>query len=260
MSTDDEMPDEGWYPDPDGKPAERYWDGDNWTDRTRPIVTSSSPEPEPDASVVPDEPVADDRLPDPPAFLDERQQAEYRAHQEEVRNRQRGVAVSTKTCPQCGATNELAKRLCVDCGAPIAKVKPDDPGQGSIYDEAPGRRREWVRPALFVGALGVLALVISLCNSGGGSEAPSPDDGDALSAYVVCQQFVEEQLRAPGTADYPQTYSEATTDLGGGRYRVNSFVDAENAFGALIRTRFVCTVEHVSGDRYSLVQLRFPDQ
>jgi len=28
---------DGWFPDPDGKPAERYWDGQNWTDQTRPM-------------------------------------------------------------------------------------------------------------------------------------------------------------------------------------------------------------------------------
>lgn len=32
----------GWYPDPDGKPAERYWDGGEWTDRTRPQVVKNS--------------------------------------------------------------------------------------------------------------------------------------------------------------------------------------------------------------------------
>lgn len=33
---------QGWYPDPDGKPAERYWDGDKWTEQTRPQVAKSS--------------------------------------------------------------------------------------------------------------------------------------------------------------------------------------------------------------------------
>ena len=29
----------GWYPDPDGKPSDRYWDGSSWTDQTRPQVS-----------------------------------------------------------------------------------------------------------------------------------------------------------------------------------------------------------------------------
>ena len=27
----------GWYPDPDGKPCERFWNGYKWTTKTRPI-------------------------------------------------------------------------------------------------------------------------------------------------------------------------------------------------------------------------------
>lgn len=26
----------GWYPDPEGKPCDRYWDGEDWTSKTRP--------------------------------------------------------------------------------------------------------------------------------------------------------------------------------------------------------------------------------
>ena len=29
----------GWYPDPDGKPSDRYWDGTSWTDQTRPQIS-----------------------------------------------------------------------------------------------------------------------------------------------------------------------------------------------------------------------------
>jgi len=34
----------GWYPDPDGKPADRFWDGESWSDRTRPATTPNPPE------------------------------------------------------------------------------------------------------------------------------------------------------------------------------------------------------------------------
>lgn len=30
----------GWYPDPEGKPSQRYWDGTNWTDQSRPSLSS----------------------------------------------------------------------------------------------------------------------------------------------------------------------------------------------------------------------------
>ena len=32
---------QGWYPDPDGRPADRWWDGAQWTERTRPSTSAS---------------------------------------------------------------------------------------------------------------------------------------------------------------------------------------------------------------------------
>ncbi len=29
----------GWYPDPSGLSCERFWDGSDWTEKTRPIST-----------------------------------------------------------------------------------------------------------------------------------------------------------------------------------------------------------------------------
>lgn len=33
----------GWYPDPEGRPASRYWDGLQWTDQTRPQAPQPAP-------------------------------------------------------------------------------------------------------------------------------------------------------------------------------------------------------------------------
>ena len=35
----------GWYPDPEGKPQARYWDGDGWTDQTGPLQPQPAPPP-----------------------------------------------------------------------------------------------------------------------------------------------------------------------------------------------------------------------
>jgi hypothetical protein len=32
----------GWYPDPDGKPADRYWNGNAWGTETRPSMAGPS--------------------------------------------------------------------------------------------------------------------------------------------------------------------------------------------------------------------------
>ena len=44
----------GWYPDPDGKPADRYWNGNAWGTETRPsMATVRPPAPAPMAPAVP---------------------------------------------------------------------------------------------------------------------------------------------------------------------------------------------------------------
>lgn len=32
----------GWYPDPEGKPQSRYWDGDSWTDQLGPLLPAAA--------------------------------------------------------------------------------------------------------------------------------------------------------------------------------------------------------------------------
>ena len=56
-------------------------------------------------------------------------------------------------------------------------------------------------------------------------------------AAVMSQRFVEKQLRSPSTASFPsqpdrQSYVDTCT------WEVLSYVDAQNAFGATVRTRY----------------------
>ena len=71
-------------------------------------------------------------------------------------------------------------------------------------------------------------------------------DSARAGTVVVCENQMTSQLRAPGTADYPFGHVANVQDLGNDRYRLRSYVDAENAFGGEVRTSFVCVVE-VSG-------------
>lgn len=64
-------------------------------------------------------------------------------------------------------------------------------------------------------------------------------------ASVLCQQEVKQGLKSHSSANFPWA---ARTDFDGKTAIYTSYVDASNSFGAIIRTNFVCRVEHLSGD------------
>lgn len=80
-------------------------------------------------------------------------------------------------------------------------------------------------PVLFVG--GCFALL---------AFAPEDDGNSGGAALVACHNSVKAQLRSPGTAKFND---DSMTEVGE-RWVIRGSVDAENAFGATVRTRFVC--------------------
>jgi hypothetical protein len=110
------------------------------------------------------------------------------------------------------------------------------------------------RHYLSVGVLIVFCL-LALGSTDSDDGASSIPDHDEVSAYTICQQFVEDGLKAPRTAKFPWGASDRTVHLGGGKYRVRAYVDAQNSFGAMIRSNFDCTVQWTGGDRWNLEAL-----
>jgi len=79
------------------------------------------------------------------------------------------------------------------------------------------------------------------------------DDSDPHGdAFYACAEFMKQRLKSPATADFPNYYSDTSTVTGEGpTYRVNSYVDSQNSFGANIRTGFTCVVTDI-GDNWQL--------
>jgi len=82
-------------------------------------------------------------------------------------------------------------------------------------------------------------------DTNGGKSKP-----DNISAFVMSKEFVKEQLRAPSTADFPWYEKSFVTDLGGGRFRVSAYVDAQNSFGAKLRSNYTCVLGSTDGDTW----------
>jgi len=64
---------------------------------------------------------------------------------------------------------------------------------------------------------------------------------DTIGAFVMSQGFVKRALKAPSTAEFPwfNDRDVGVTPLKGCAYRVVAWVDAQNGFGAQIRSRYV---------------------
>lgn len=102
-----------------------------------------------------------------------------------------------------------------------------------------------------LGCLGLLAVFVVLFVVG--MVAGDDGDGDEVTAWDaerVCKEdFIPKRLKAPSTAEYDLTATGGPTT-----YTVTGTVDAENSFGAHLRSDVRCVVT-VSGDRWRLDSL-----
>lgn len=119
-------------------------------------------------------------------------------------------------------------------------------------------RRSSRSMALLIAAFGLLVTVSWLTGVFGGSSAataPKVRTPDQFDAQVMCQQFVTDRLKAPASAVYASGRAVQRERLDGDRYRIRSYVDAQNSFGAQVRTSFDCTVRYTHDEQWSLEQL-----
>lgn len=98
---------------------------------------------------------------------------------------------------------------------------------------------------LLFGCLGCIMIPIAVVGimivgalNGGGNY----DSDNKYEAIAQCEARVKDLLKAPSTAQFS---SDAT---GSGTWKVTGTVDAENSFGATLRSTYGCTVV-INGDR-----------
>lgn len=98
--------------------------------------------------------------------------------------------------------------------------------------------------AVIVGAVWLAGSAVLASDSEPQDEASGPTEDGAIS---VCHQAVEAKLKAPATAEFGgETASTGT----GEDWAVTGWVDAENGFGALIRTDWKCFTTWLEGTKW----------
>ena len=106
-----------------------------------------------------------------------------------------------------------------------------------------------------VGILCVLALVLSSgsipdASPSSSSQSNAEEDPTDIrtkntAIFVIAQEIVEDNLKAPSTAEFCRL-SECTMQRYDNLYAATGYVDAENGFGAMIRSEW--TVQFYSDD------------
>jgi hypothetical protein len=73
-----------------------------------------------------------------------------------------------------------------------------------------------------------------------------------VEASIIAKDFVKIFLKSPSTAKFPlleyNSVALPDTEFGKSRYRVSSYVDAQNAFGAMIRNNWTVTMKYLGGE------------
>ena len=73
-------------------------------------------------------------------------------------------------------------------------------------------------------------------------EGGKMSEEDKFKVLYFAQQEVKRQLKSPSSARFAPTSQSTIVNKGRGKYGVISYVDADNAYGANLRSKFFCEV------------------
>ena len=202
-------------------------------------------------------------------------------------------AQSPSYCGQCGAKVEPRHKFCPSCGTELSSLpRPEEPATPPSETTAPARSasgppinggvayNNWtgmhggpgwpVKPLAALGVGIALLIIVGVVFAVVDGDDPAPDvpklpntAADEVSAKDVCNQFVKRQLSNPESADF-----QGLAGMGGDgtrlpgptpQWTVISYVDSKTDLGITKRIAFDCTVEHLEGARWNLIDLDLTD-
>lgn len=127
------------------------------------------------------------------------------------------------------------------------------------------KTQEFTLKHLVAFIVATVVFVIMALNGRESKQPAEPADPNAwmtrdnsVMSYLMMEDYVEARLKSPSTAEFPgilDGFSDHVTATGNQTYRIVSYVDSQNSFGAMIRTRFSGEIKQISEYQWQLVSL-----
>ena len=141
------------------------------------------------------------------------------------------------------STHEGESATCSSCQSKISK-------KASICPHCRTKLKRGIGCSVFLGMILFLLIAfagcVSLSSSTSTSDSTSISSDNAGMSYVQAKNYVKTVLKSPSSAKFP--YLGEGTKVGTGTYQVDSYVDSQNGFGAIMRSTYSITLQFTGGD------------
>lgn len=144
-------------------------------------------------------------------------------------------------CSECNHPISTDAKQCPDCGNPVMHEKKKTNGR-----------------LIFVLLIFIMFALIGIMTD---KQKQSPEQlrrtvcDNPVGAYRFTKNFVKLTLKAPATAEFPAYSSTIVRSAGQCRYVINSYVDSQNGFGAVLRTSYSMDVQYdMDSDKWTILE------
>ena len=99
---------------------------------------------------------------------------------------------------------------------------------------------------------GLIFLVFKCtCSKSDEEKAIQNEQNLKSTAYFNSQECVKELLKSPSTAEFPYGSEQFVTQIDEDTFIINSYVDSQNSFGEMLRTKYVCQITLTGNESYT---------
>jgi hypothetical protein len=98
--------------------------------------------------------------------------------------------------------------------------------------------------------VGVIAFVFWIDSTDDLDRSSKAYVPDSHEAFYMAKELMKKSLKAPSTADFAAYHESTINNLGADEWRVSSYVDSQNSFGAMIRTTFTIKMKVDRSTKY----------